>query len=102
MVNGFALHDNSTASPASAEILKRVQQAWGFVPNGRSSTYSCWPAIKLISNYTKHRAETRNDAFMKGAEWSAPGKLKPAARTHQNARKGGEYHGTTDWSGEAQ
>jgi hypothetical protein len=35
MINGSALHDNSTASPASAEILKRVQQAWGFVHNGR-------------------------------------------------------------------
>ena len=36
-------------------------------------------ATKLISNYTNHLAETPNDAFMKGAEWSAPGKLKPAA-----------------------
>jgi uncharacterized peroxidase-related enzyme len=36
-------------------------------------------ATKLISNYTNHLAETANDPFMKGAEWSAPGKLKPAA-----------------------
>jgi uncharacterized peroxidase-related enzyme len=36
-------------------------------------------ATKLISNYTNHLAQTPNDAFMKGAEWSAPGKLKPAA-----------------------
>ena len=36
-------------------------------------------ATKLISNYTNHLAETPNDAFMKGAEWNAPGKLKPAA-----------------------
>jgi uncharacterized peroxidase-related enzyme len=36
-------------------------------------------ATKLISNYTNHLAETPNDPFMKGAEWSAPGKLKPAA-----------------------
>jgi hypothetical protein len=36
-------------------------------------------ATKLISNYTNHLAETPNDSFMKGAEWSAPGKLKPAA-----------------------
>ena len=79
MVNGFALHDNSTASPALAEILKRVRQAWGFVPNGRSSTYSCCPATKLISSYTKHLAETPNDTFMKGAEWSAQGKFEPAA-----------------------
>ena len=36
-------------------------------------------ATKLISNYTNHLAQTPLDAFMKGAEWSAPGKLKPAA-----------------------
>ena len=36
-------------------------------------------ATKLISNYTNHLAETPLDPFMKGAEWSAPGKLKPAA-----------------------
>lgn len=36
-------------------------------------------ATKLISNYTNHLAETPNDAFMKGAEWKAPGKLKSAA-----------------------
>jgi uncharacterized peroxidase-related enzyme len=32
-------------------------------------------ATKLISNYTNHVAATPNDAFMKGAEWTAPGKL---------------------------
>jgi alkylhydroperoxidase family enzyme len=36
-------------------------------------------ATKLISNYTNHPAQTPLDAFMKGAEWNAPGKLKPAA-----------------------
>ena len=36
-------------------------------------------ATKLISNYTNHVAETPNDSFMKGAEWTPPGKLKPAA-----------------------
>jgi uncharacterized peroxidase-related enzyme len=35
-------------------------------------------ATKLISNYTNHLAQTPLDAFMKGAEWSAPGKLKAA------------------------
>jgi uncharacterized peroxidase-related enzyme len=29
-------------------------------------------ATKLISNYTNHLANTPLDAFMKGAEWSAP------------------------------
>ncbi len=36
-------------------------------------------ATKLISNYTNHLAQTPNDSLMKGAEWAAPGKLKPAA-----------------------
>jgi alkylhydroperoxidase family enzyme len=36
-------------------------------------------ATKLVSNYTNHLADTPNDAFMKGAEWTAPGKLKVAA-----------------------
>ena len=36
-------------------------------------------ATKLISNYTNHLAQTPSDNFMKGAEWTAPGKLKPAA-----------------------
>jgi uncharacterized peroxidase-related enzyme len=36
-------------------------------------------ATKLISNYANHLAQTPNDSFMKGAEWTAPGKLKPAA-----------------------
>jgi hypothetical protein len=35
-------------------------------------------ATKLISNYTNHLADAPNDAFMKGAEWTASGKLKPA------------------------
>lgn len=36
-------------------------------------------AAKLISNYTNHLAQTPNDSFMKGVEWTAPGKLAPAA-----------------------
>jgi alkylhydroperoxidase family enzyme len=36
-------------------------------------------ATKLISNYTNHIAATPNDGFMKGAEWTAPGKLTHAA-----------------------
>jgi uncharacterized peroxidase-related enzyme len=35
-------------------------------------------AAKLISNYANHLAQTPLDAFMKGAEWEAPGKLKAA------------------------
>jgi uncharacterized peroxidase-related enzyme len=36
-------------------------------------------ATKLISNYTNHLASTPNDAFMTGAEWTAPGALRRAA-----------------------
>jgi alkylhydroperoxidase family enzyme len=36
-------------------------------------------ATKLISNYANHFAQTPLDPFMKGAEWNAPGTLKPAA-----------------------
>jgi alkylhydroperoxidase family enzyme len=36
-------------------------------------------ATKLISNHANHMAATPNDGFMKGAEWTAPGKLKHAA-----------------------
>ncbi|HEY1720571.1 MAG TPA: carboxymuconolactone decarboxylase family protein [Magnetospirillaceae bacterium] len=36
-------------------------------------------ATKLISNYTNHLADTPLDSMMQGAEWKAPGKLKPAA-----------------------
>ncbi len=35
-------------------------------------------ATKLISHYANHLAQTPNVAFMKGAEWTAPGKLKAA------------------------
>src|SRR6516164_515465 len=33
MINGFTLHDASSAPATSAEILNGVQKAWGFVPN---------------------------------------------------------------------
>ena len=62
MINGFTLHETTTAPATSVEILNGIQKGWGFVPN-------------------LHRilAETPNDSFMKGAEWTPPGKLKPAA-----------------------
>lgn len=37
-------------------------------------------ATKLISNYTNHLAETPNDGFMTGVEWTAPGHLKTVAQ----------------------
>jgi uncharacterized peroxidase-related enzyme len=32
-INSFKLHETATAPAASAEILKGVEKAWGFVPN---------------------------------------------------------------------
>ena len=33
MINGFTLHETTTAPAASAEILNSIQKGWGFVPN---------------------------------------------------------------------
>src|ERR1700739_1155510 len=33
MINGFTLHETSTAPAASVEILNGIQKGWGFVPN---------------------------------------------------------------------
>jgi hypothetical protein len=33
MINGFTLHDTTTAPTASTEILHSVQKSWGLVPN---------------------------------------------------------------------
>ena len=33
MIDGFTLHDTTSAPAASAEILNDVQKTWGFVPN---------------------------------------------------------------------
>ena len=191
MINGFVLHDSTSAPPASAEMLNGVQKSWGFVPNlhrvlaespaALEAYTTLWgiadktgftpqernlvylaiiyenectycmaghsnlsrmaklpdetiaavregrpiadpklealrqfaakltrrrgvvseadiaafktagydnraildvlvlAATKLISNYANHFADTPYDSFMKGAEWTAPGKLRPAA-----------------------
>jgi AhpD family alkylhydroperoxidase len=173
MINGFTLHDTTTAPAASTEILDGVQKSWGVVPNlhrvpaespaALEAYATLWgiaektgftpqerniayiaiiyenectycmaghtnlsgvakvepeaisavregrpiadpklealrqfaakvtrnrgvaldvlvlAATKLISNYTNHLAQTPLDPFIKGAEWKAPGKLKPAA-----------------------
>jgi NAD(P)-dependent dehydrogenase (short-subunit alcohol dehydrogenase family) len=150
----FKVHDTTTAPAPSAEILKGVQKAWGFVPNlhrvlaespaALEAYATLWgiaektrftpiaavregrpiadaklealrrfaalvtrnrgvvshaeveafkaagydnqaildvlvlSATKLISNYANHLAQTPLDAFMKGSEWQAPGKLEVA------------------------
>jgi alkylhydroperoxidase family enzyme len=71
MINGFTLHDTTTAPTAAFK-------AAGY-DNRAVLDVLVLAATKLISNYTNHLAETPNDSFMTGAERSAPGKLKPAA-----------------------
>ncbi len=58
MINGFTLHD--TLRPGFWTAFRN--------PGGSFRTcIACWPRVPPL------------DAFMKDAEWSAPGKLKPAA-----------------------
>src|SRR5437588_10099946 len=33
MINGFTLHETTTAPATSVEILNGIQKGWGFVPN---------------------------------------------------------------------
>ena len=91
-----AVRDGRPIADAKLEALRqfaaKITRQRGFVSKADVSAFKAagydnravldllvLAATKLISNYTNHLAQTPNDAFMKGAEWSAPGKLKPAA-----------------------
>lgn len=66
--------NRGVASPAEVEAFK----AAGY-DNRAILDVLVLAATKLISNYTNHLADTPNDGFMKGAEWTAPGALHRAA-----------------------
>lgn len=66
--------NRGVVNPADVEAFK----AAGY-DNGAVLDVLVLAATKLISNYANHLAETPLDAFMKGAEWKAPGKLKAVA-----------------------
>jgi uncharacterized peroxidase-related enzyme len=91
-----AIRENRTIADAKLEALRqfagKVTRERGAVSETDVTTFKAagydnravldllvLAATKLISNYTNHLAQTPNDRFMKGAEWTAPGKLKPAA-----------------------
>jgi AhpD family alkylhydroperoxidase len=76
---------------ALRQFAARITRQRGFVSEGDVAAFKAagydnravldvlvLAATKLISNYTNHLAQPPNDAFMKGAEWTAPGKLKAA------------------------
>ena len=71
------LYAEARQARAEAEAALRLRN--GFLAVVAHDLKDPLAATKLISNYTNHLAETPNDSFMKGAEWKAPGKLKPAA-----------------------
>jgi uncharacterized peroxidase-related enzyme len=91
-----AVRDNRPIADAKLEALRRfaatVTRQRGAVSEAvvgafKAAGYSnqsvldvlVLAATKLISNYTNHIADTPLDAFMKGAEWTAPGALRVAA-----------------------
>lgn len=88
-----AVRDNTPIADAKLEALRdfaaRITRQRGVVSEAEVAAFKAagydnravldllvLAATKLISNYTNHLAETPNDAFMKGAEWTAPGKLR--------------------------
>jgi uncharacterized peroxidase-related enzyme len=70
MINGFTLHDTATAPVASAEILKGVEQAWGFVPNLHRVLAESPAALKAystlwgIAEKTSFTPRERNIAYL--------------------------------------
>jgi AhpD family alkylhydroperoxidase len=108
MINGFMLHDTTTAPTASTKILHSVQKSWGLVPNLHRVLAESPAALEAcatlwgIAEKTGFTPQERNIVYIaiiyenectycmaghtnlsrmakKGAEWSAPGKLKRAA-----------------------
>jgi uncharacterized peroxidase-related enzyme len=92
-----ALRDNRPIVDPKFEALRqfaaKVTRQRGFVSAADVATFKAagydnravldvlvLAATKLISNYTNHLAQTPLDSFMKDAEWTAPGKLQPAAK----------------------
>lgn len=69
-INGFELLDSATAPAASAEILNRVQAAWGFVPNlhrvlaESPAALEAYAALWGIAEKTSFSAVERNVAYL--------------------------------------
>lgn len=68
--NSFTLHDVATAPAGSAEILNRVQKAWGFVPNLHRALAESPAALEAyatlwgIAEKTRFSAIERNVAYL--------------------------------------
>src|SRR5579859_7480544 len=69
-----AIRDGRPVSDARLEALRIFAAA--VTRNRGVVSDAAVAATKLISNYANHLADTPLDPFMKGSEWTAPGKLK--------------------------
>jgi uncharacterized peroxidase-related enzyme len=69
-INGFILHDTTSAQPAPAEILRDVQKAWGFVPNlhrvlaESPAALEAYAALWVIAEKTSFTPVERNLALL--------------------------------------
>ena len=70
MINGFKLHENSTAPADSGEILNNVQKAWGFVPNlhrvlaESPAALEAYGTLWGIAEKTSFTPQERNIAYL--------------------------------------
>lgn len=70
MINGFQIHDATTAPAASAEMLNGVQAAWGFVPNLHKvlaespAALEAYAALWTIAEKTSFTPVERNIVYL--------------------------------------
>jgi uncharacterized peroxidase-related enzyme len=70
MINGFTLHDTTTAPATSAAILDGVQKGWGFVPNlhrvlaESPAALEAYSTLWGIAEKTGFTAQERNIAYL--------------------------------------
>eukprot|EP01033_Poteriospumella_lacustris_P022880 gene22880-17281_t len=69
-INGFTLHDTTTATPESAALLDQIQKGWGFVPNlhrvlaESPAALEAYGALWGIAERTGFTAIERNVAYL--------------------------------------
>ena len=70
MINGFTLHDTTTAPMGSPEILIAIEQAWGFVPNlhrvlaESPAALEAYTTLWKIAEKTSFTSQERNIAYL--------------------------------------
>src|SRR5215472_13970210 len=70
MINGFTIHDTASAPAGSADLLKGVQQAWGFVPNlhrvlaESPAALEAYSTLRTIAEKTGFTPQERNLVYL--------------------------------------